>query len=231
MYKETMAPWAAELAGAGYRVVLVDLRGHGKSTGDTVTYGKYETKDLSQLLDNLQARHLCDEKVGVLGLSYGATLALHWAAADSRVQAVVAIAPYNDPEEAAARLAKELKIPVSHKTLREALALAAERLDLKWADWSGLAAIRKMKEPVLLVGGGHDRICLPADLKALQAAAPAGTQVVMVPDVNHMVLGFQLRELADPVKSWFQEHLEPAEERPTKIVLGAEGAGKGAGGQ
>ena len=54
MYKETMAPWASELAQAGYRVVLVDLRGHGKSTGDQVTYGKYETKDLIQMLDGFE---------------------------------------------------------------------------------------------------------------------------------------------------------------------------------
>jgi alpha-beta hydrolase superfamily lysophospholipase len=224
MYKETMAPWASELAQAGYRVVLVDLRGHGKSTGDTVTYGKYETRDLIQMLDYLKAQGLCDEKVGVLGLSYGATLALHWAAADPRVQAVVAIAPYNHPEEAAQRLAKEVKIPVSPKTLREALALAAKRLDLKWSDWSGEAAMHKVKEPVLLVGGGHDRICLPADLEALRKAAPAGTKVIMIPDVNHFALGFLLHVLAQPVTAWFQEHLEPAAEAPARIVMDKEGA-------
>jgi alpha-beta hydrolase superfamily lysophospholipase len=220
MYKETMAPWASELAQAGYRVVLVDLRGHGKSTGDQVTYGKYETKDLIQMLDELKARGLCDEKVGVLGLSYGATLALQWAARDPRVQAVVAIAPYNHPEEAALRLAKEVKIPVSPKTLREALALAAQRLDLKWDDWSGEAAIRQLKEPVLLIGGGHDRIALPADIETLKKAAPSGTEVLMVPGVNHFVLGFLLHELADPVKAWFQQHLEPLPEIPTTVVMG-----------
>src|SRR6478736_4608092 len=73
--KETMLPWALQLAQAGYRVVLVDLRGHGQSTGAQVGFGKYEVNDLRQVLDWLQARGECDEAVGVLGFSYGATLA------------------------------------------------------------------------------------------------------------------------------------------------------------
>jgi hypothetical protein len=92
---EFMAVWAFELAQAGYRVILVDVRGHGQSTGQTVSYGKWETDDLRAMLDYLTGQRLCDRKVGVLGVGYGGWLALQWAARDSRVGTVVAIAPYN----------------------------------------------------------------------------------------------------------------------------------------
>lgn len=117
--KESMLPWALQLSQAGYRVILVDLRGHGKSTGDTVSFGKNEVNDLRQLVDYLTARGQCDDTLGVLGFSYGATLAMHWAAHDPRISTVVAIAPYNQPDAAFERLAQELKIPINHRTAQK----------------------------------------------------------------------------------------------------------------
>src|SRR6185369_13443309 len=162
--KETMAPWAFVLAQAGYRVVLLDLRGHGQSTGKTFSCGKYETSDLVQVLDYFDAKGICCVKVGVLGISFGADLALQWAARDARVAAVVAIAAYDQPEEAFVRFAQEMKIPVSIKVLEQALELVASRLDLRWADWSGRTAMEHLSTPVFLIGGGRDTISPPGDL-------------------------------------------------------------------
>src|SRR5207244_1942766 len=51
------APWAVRLAQEGWRCVLVDLRGHGKSTGRRIYFGLRESRDLSQLLDRLARVH------------------------------------------------------------------------------------------------------------------------------------------------------------------------------
>ena len=53
--KEMLYPWAFILAGQGFRVVAVDLRGHGKSTGETFLFGKQEAGDLRTLLDSLES--------------------------------------------------------------------------------------------------------------------------------------------------------------------------------
>src|SRR5438045_4980961 len=102
------------------------------------------------------AQPVCDGTVGVLGVGYGANLALHLAVSDSRVRTVVAIAPHNQPEQVFERMAQEHPSSISPEMLREALETAAARLDIKWSEWSGEAALRQLKEPVLLIGGGKD---------------------------------------------------------------------------
>ena len=90
----SMAPWALRLAQEGWRCVLVDLRGHGKSTGSQIYFGVRETNDLSQLLDKLAQDGQLKEPVAAFGESYGAALALRWKTVEPRVRTVVAVAPY-----------------------------------------------------------------------------------------------------------------------------------------
>ncbi len=90
----SMAPWALRLAQGGWRCVLVDLRGHGKSTGKQIYFGIEETHDLSQLLDHLAQDRGLKEPVAAFGESYGAALALRWKTVEPRVRSVIAITPY-----------------------------------------------------------------------------------------------------------------------------------------
>jgi pimeloyl-ACP methyl ester carboxylesterase len=152
--------------------------------------------------------------VGVLGYSFGATLALHWAAHDSRVRTVVAVAPYNHPDQAFERLARELRIPITRRAADQAVALAAAKLDLNWADWSGEAAIRQVQAPVLLVGGGRDKISRPDDIAALQRAGAGEVRTIMIPGADHVAVPLWFHELGDPVQSWFKTHLESVPETP-----------------
>ena len=65
----SMAPWALRLAEEGWRCVLVDLRGHGKSTGKEIYFGTHETNDLSRLLDRMQADGELKGPVAAMGES------------------------------------------------------------------------------------------------------------------------------------------------------------------
>src|SRR3954466_6566579 len=86
--------WARVLAQAGYRAVLVDLRGHGRSTGRYMSYGVHESRDMAQLLDAFEEQGLVYGPVGVCGVSYGGAVAIQWAAIDPRVKAIVALEPF-----------------------------------------------------------------------------------------------------------------------------------------
>ena len=88
-----MAPWALRLAEEGWRCVLVDLRGHGKSTGRRIYFGTQETQDLSRLLDVLARDGRADAPRAVVGHSYGGVLALRWKTVEPRIGNGVAMAP------------------------------------------------------------------------------------------------------------------------------------------
>jgi pimeloyl-ACP methyl ester carboxylesterase len=212
--KESMMAWALHLAQSGYRVVLVDLRGHGKSTGAEVAFGKYEVNDLRQVLDQLLARGECDADIGVVGFSYGATLALHWAAQDSRIRTVIGLAPYNQPAKTFERLAKALKIPITQRATQKAAILAAERLQLNWADWAGETAMRQLRVPTLLIGGGKDTVCPPEDLVRLREVAGGSVKIQMIDPADHFSLPMAMHLMRKPVEAWLKENLKERSPRP-----------------
>jgi pimeloyl-ACP methyl ester carboxylesterase len=204
--KEAMMPWALVLAEAGYRVVLVDLRGHGHSTGDRIYFGGIERTDLVQCLDTLWQRHVCEGPVGALGISYGAVLALQWAAIDPRLQSVAAISPYPDPRTAVDRYLRTFAPNLTWRTDRKAAALVASHL-AEFPDLATETAVRQIKRPILFVRGENDEVCLKEDLSRFQAAAQPGSEVKEVPLANHLVAGMCITQLRDLVTEWFHRQL------------------------
>jgi len=205
--REMMLPWGMALARVGYRAVLVDLRGHGHSTGDRIYFGRVERTDLVQCLDALEQRGVCKGPVGTLGISYGAVLALQWAAVDPRVQCVIAISPYSDPGTAMEEYLKVYAPALPWRTDHDAAGIIARQLAAEWPDSATATAVRGLKQPVLFVRGGHDELCSREDLSRLRAAAPKGSEVREVPKANHLVAGMCITQLEGPVTNWFGAHL------------------------
>ncbi|HVW21418.1 MAG TPA: alpha/beta fold hydrolase [Opitutaceae bacterium] len=202
--KETMIPWGACLAGMGYRVVLVDLRGHGRSSGEWIGFGAWEKEDLARVADELQRRGLLAGPLRALGISYGGAMALQWAAVDPRVESVVAVAPYSDPRKAIVSFARgyepKLAAKISDATFARAEKQAARMAGFDWKDADVGAAVRRMRARVLFVHGARDTWVPPADTEALLALAPPGSSRIVLPHADHIVAGLRVEvisELAD----------------------------------
>jgi len=84
----------AGLAKGGYGVLLLDLRAHGTSEGDLLSFGGPEADDVHAAVAYLQSRpDVNPDHIGAVGWSLGAQVAILGAASDSDLKAVVADGP------------------------------------------------------------------------------------------------------------------------------------------
>jgi pimeloyl-ACP methyl ester carboxylesterase len=209
----SMLPWGLSLAEAGWETVLLDLRGHGKSTGKRIYYGIVETNDLSQLLDAMRLRGELREPVAVVGDSYGAALALRWAGAEPRVKSVVAMSPYGDLGKAIINIATQYAKWLPKNLLRsgirklpELLGTTAESLDM-----TNVLVKRPVK--ALFVAGTEDRIVSLAVVKELKRISAPESELLVVPGAEHEALPFFHKELYEPIVKWLEKTTRTESER------------------
>ena len=204
----SMVPWALRLAAAGWECVLVDLRGHGKSTGKQIYFGIQEVHDLGQLLDQLAQDGELKKPVTALGESYGAAMALRWDMVEPRIQTVVAITPYaglsnsvmNLRQAYASWLPKTL-VRAGLKKLPAVLGVSAEELDT-----TTLLARHPVR--ALFVAGTEDEITPEADVKQLCALANPASELVVVPGATHETVTYYFTDLVPPVLAWLSKNGE-----------------------
>ncbi len=196
----------------GYRVVQVDFRGHGRSTGDWITFGAVEAHDLKQVLDALQKQELVDDQVGVLGVSYGGACAIKWAAIDPRVRAVVAVEPYSSfrsvAHDAAPVALGWTKWMYSDADIDNAVALAGQYAGFNPDDASPLDAIARMHTPVLLIHSRTDGFIPWQESQALHDAAKDHSKLILLDGPNHFDFWFKGYDLihAESVE-WFKKFI------------------------
>jgi hypothetical protein len=122
----------------------------------------------------------------------------------------VAIAPYDNLEMAFQRMAKLEKITISDDVLNESLAMVARNVAIDRSNWSGSAAVQKIKEPILMIGGGHDTLSSSNDIEVLKHGAWPGSKTLLIPNATHENIGDWINEIAEPAKHWFAEQLQPS---------------------
>ena len=207
-----MLPQARALADAGYRAVLVDLRGRGRSTGKFMTFGLQEAKDLSQVIDALERKGLVAGNLGVYGISYGATTSIHLAAADHRIRAVVAIEPFSSAREEVPHFARVvapgLGLLISDKTYQDSLDEAGRIANYDPDEADAVKAIQRTSAPVLIMHGTNDWVVPHQQSERLHAAALDHSELELVPYLGHVAMwvdpGGHVKQRA---RDWFDRWL------------------------
>jgi hypothetical protein len=182
-----MLGFGKALAGRGYRVILPDLRGHGRSTGKWLTYGERESRDLSQVLDELARRDRVTEPIHVYGASYGGATAILLGRRDPRIRSVVAVAAYASPEDAVRgylrRIYPAWLVPDSRidRALEEAGRIAG--FDPKKD--APIERVGRGAPPLLLIHGRDDRVVASRQSERLHRAAKGSGQLLLLDGTGH----------------------------------------------
>ena len=190
-------PDALRALDAGSNALIPDLRGHGRSGGEFITFGLLERGDVRRALDETKKRFGADvRRVGLHACSYGGAPALQLAGGDASIRALWLESPFGDVL-GMARHYLSLKSGLPAWTLglttRWALARADARIRraLSLPRGQGLeamdpiAAAGRVRCPVELVYGARDELAMPEFLGSLVDALPRTTVVWKVDSAGH----------------------------------------------
>jgi pimeloyl-ACP methyl ester carboxylesterase len=190
------------LVRAGYRVVLFDYRGYGRSEGKPTMSGVHA--DALAAIDALFGMEEIDrDRVAVLGQSLGGAVAIHAVAGSpqkDRIRALVVDSAFSGYREIAREkiaevpLLKPFRVPLSR--------LVTDRYSPR------LWIARVSPVPVLVIHGDADRVVPPAHGERLFALAGGRKALWIVPGAGH-IEAFASPEVRARLLGFLSDALEP----------------------
>jgi len=197
--RERMLPYAEMLHPAGFHLLAFDARHHGASDRDGHASMKKFSEDIIAVVSYLETRTEVDkERIGVLGLSIGGSAAIHAAAHDPRIRAVVTVGSFAHPRDA--MLAMGLGHPLLAPGMPLAFRIAEWRVGARFDDLAPERHIAGIAGRALLIHGEDDRVVPVEDLERLRECARGRASAWRVAGRGHsdphLAPGFALRVIA-----------------------------------
>jgi len=174
MNKRWFLSLGERLAADGWDVVLPDLRAHGDSGGEHVTWGAKEKRDVRRVVDFLVAERLIRPRIYVMGASLGACVAVQYAAIDSRCEGVLALAPPAGAE-GYVRCAWPL---ATEKFVESRVRQKGRDGGYDPREASAVEAAARLKCPLIVVHGQLDTTVPFAQAKQVYDAAPEPKKMI-----------------------------------------------------
>ncbi len=214
-----MLPWALRLGEDGWQCVLVDLRGHGDSTGKRVYFTVVETNDMIHLRDTLAREHELPGPVALMGESYGAVLALRWKTVDPQIGPVVAIAPYASLSNAVLNIRSEYTPVVPAMMVRAGMKRLPHFLEITPGEFDTTTVLERHPVEALFIAGGQDKIAPVPVVEQVYALASPGSQLIVVPEATHEALTYYFKELEPGVMEWLDGKVTSGEPLRSTIFV------------
>lgn len=207
----------------GYNVLLFDYRGHGEHAGTRVTVGYRELKDAMAAIRYARQR-LPAARLGIIGYSMGAAVAIMAAARDPDIEAIVADSPFATQRSQILRqMIRTLRVGWwSRQVLFVADHLIYRLAGYRTRDVEPIREVAQIApRPLLLIHGLEDMLIDPEDSRKLYAAAGEPKELWLVEGVDHCGAYFVDRaRYVDRVARFFDAAMGAAHAVPSRQHAG-----------
>ena len=151
--KDYMA-WLARLMNDwGFNAVVYDSRGHGLSSGASITYGHYEKTDLVDIIEVIRSRHPEGGPIGVLGTSMGAAVAAQALPFVPFARCAVLVSPFATFQHEFDATAAGFPFFINREEIRH---ITEKELGCQISEINPEAAVAQSSVPLLVIHGTKD---------------------------------------------------------------------------
>lgn len=178
---------ARALLSHGHNVLIIDQRGQGKSSGHTITFGIRERYDCLDWIAYVQKRFGSDTRIGLYGVSMGATTVLMASGLDlpNTVYGILADSPFSSPRDIICSVCESMGYP--SRILYPFIRFSARvwgGFDLE--EITAEEAVRKSNTPIAIVHGEDDRY-VPCQMSAAIGADSSYVERHVFPSAGHVL--------------------------------------------
>ncbi len=198
----SLVSYGVEFAQQGYRVIIPDLRGHGMSGGDWLSFGEQESADMMQFAD-----HLGLTEFDVFGFSLGAATAIQLGSRDDRVKRIIAVAAMHSIAETIPKFGARSRPWIANLLDGNEVDIVESARGIAGYDYQStsdtLSAAAQLHAPTLLVYGEIDQMSDRGLNQKLFDQLQGDKQLIGIPRLRHThVLQHQTALMAVAGK-WF----------------------------
>jgi fermentation-respiration switch protein FrsA (DUF1100 family) len=211
---------------AGFNVLLFDYQGHGTDRGRRISLGYHELRDFLAAVDYATSR-IAHARLGVIGYSMGASVAILGTALRPEVRALVADSPFDSHADIVAHsISNSMRLPVGPLIVPFVDYFLPLLAGYHHADVEPMRSIASIApRPLLLIHGDADGVIPVEQSRRLFAAAGHPKELWIGEGADHCGTYFLDRPAyCERAIGFFEQHLGAA--RETRRETAREAAGQ-----
>lgn len=180
------------LSEQGIETIVFDGRAHGESDGEFTTYGFYEKKDISKIVDWIKAKNE-NINIGIWGNSLGGAIALQALAYDNRIKFGVIESTFTEMDQVVYDYSKKMMKGIIIKPISDyALRRAGEIANFDPDQVKPILSVKKIQQPVLIAHGDADQnIDVTHGKQLYENLKSEDKEIIIVEDGGHIDLATQ----------------------------------------